>query len=119
MAYTTLSAITRYIGKSSDAKPTPSGIAVLFETDTGRTYLYDGHSWISGAWQGAFNTIQTVSVDSSSVIGLTPMVDVDTTFSYDVNGDIDEIVQTYGSQTKTLTLTYTDRVLQSIACVIT
>lgn len=44
MAVNRIAEVSRYVGLSTDTKPTPPAGSTFFETDTGYRYVYDG-SW--------------------------------------------------------------------------
>lgn len=62
---------------------------------------------------------EKVSLVYGSVVEVSPMVDVDTSFTYNGDKTVATMVQTYGTQTKTTVYTYVLGYLQSIATVIT
>jgi hypothetical protein len=70
-------------------------VPYLYDSDTGSYYPDDG------------------------IIKLSPFTDIDTSFSYNPDGTIAQIVMTGLSQTKTLVFSYGGGNITSIACVIT
>jgi hypothetical protein len=97
-----------FIGLSSDSKPTTylnSNIlpgSTFIEQDTGDEYMYSGVVW--------FRMNDLVKVDTN--------VDVDTSYIYNLDGSIQQIVETGLGRTKTTVFTWSNGVLQSAAVVL-
>jgi len=62
---------------------------------------------------------QSIDSNGNTTVISSPFIDIDTTFSYNGDGTIAQIVMTSSSQTKTLVFSYGGGNLTSIACVIT
>lgn len=88
MTVVLIESISRYIGLSTDTKPTPPAGSTFYETDTGITQIYDGSAWQVGpegsAWRltrGNYNFTDDTGATGAYTI-------------YTVTGDI--ICQVFG-----------------------
>ena len=58
-------------------------------------------------------------IPATDTVRVSPMSEIDTTFVYNLDGTVQQIIQEGLGQTKTLVFTYSNGALSSIACVIT
>lgn len=72
MTVVLLESVNRYIGVSSDTKPTsPPAGSTFFETDTLNTYVYSGSAWgLQLGGNGTFRTSKTLVLDGTAGKGL-------------------------------------------------
>ena len=79
----------------------------------------DTHGRIQGHVPYLYDPDTDSYYPDDGMIMLSPFTDIDTSFSYNGDGTISQIVMTGLGQTKTLVFSYSNGNLASIACVIT
>jgi hypothetical protein len=103
-----------YFCLSTDTKPTVGIIpnSYLFETDTNDEYIFDGANW--NLYVNKINTLPEVMAQ------INPFVDIDTTFVYNSDKTVQQIIASGLSKTKTSLFSYNpDGTIASIGVVIT
>src|SRR3990167_7386280 len=70
MTVALITSIERFVGLSTDTKPTgPRAGSLFYETDTGAQYLYDGAAWQLYLVGGPFRASKTIAFTGAANLG--------------------------------------------------